>query len=144
MTPEPQLAVIDHDNRTVTVTYTLTWAPGWSIDKCCTGGTLGAMRNGVERALADDEKVAGFTYTCWDPYEEFDLGYFADFEHPRCAGCGKAVRATDELWRAPEGWEHVDIIGPDEPCRHLAGGVTDGYAVRFPNLNAVTYKREGA
>lgn len=38
-----------------------------------------------------------------------------------CAGCWKPVRWSGEFWRAPEGWEHVELIDPASPCHHLSG-----------------------
>jgi hypothetical protein len=132
--PEPVRPIIDSEARTITVALTVRWNEAWSIDKCEVGSVLGAIRNALIPTLIDDERVAGMTMSCYDPAEEVDLGYIADYGHPVCAGCGKPVQHADNYARAPEGWEHVDVIDADDPCDRLAGHSTETYVVRFPNL----------
>lgn len=138
----PLVVGIDRDTNTVTVALALHWNPVWDISKCEVIPVLGLIRQAITGALADTDTVTGFSYSCWDPDEERDLGYLPDYSAPVCAGCGKRVRWTDEKWRAPEGWEHVDVIDPNEPCDRLSGRSDAGYVVEFPNVLDVTFARD--
>lgn len=150
--PQPP-AVLDADNDTITVA--ITFKAGYlSIDKCDVGSFLGEMRRALVAWLTQPDgygapdssdgvsrRITGLSYTCWDPAEEFDLGYIADYDHPTCAGCGRAVRPVDprERWRAPELYEHVVPIDGDEPCDRLSGRYDgpDPYVINFPNRLAI-------
>lgn len=133
--PKTFEAALNHDERTVTIAVTLRWNPVWALDKCSAGSTVGRVGQAIAEALQDDDKVLGFSYSCVDPNEEVDLGYIADYNNARCTACKKPVRWTNERWRAPEFWEHVDIPAAGEPlCSNLNGsGGVNGYVVEFPN-----------
>jgi hypothetical protein len=142
--PAQIAAEIDHDNGTFTVAITFRAGAHYSVDKCETGHFLGSLRRELTRWLtepnnfgdpgSDTERwIEGFVMSCWDPCEEIDLGYMADYEHARCAGCGAPVRQRGLSHPRSWEWEHVDPIpvGDDgwPVCHHLAHQADDDAAI---------------
>lgn len=156
--PDPVHAVVNHDDSTITVAVTFRWNRQALCLDACEAVSFGAgLRDALTAWLTSPDGwgtgsppiISGFSYQCYEPDEEVQIGYMADHAHPTCAGCGRPVRYTDERWRAPEGYEHMDFIDASNPCDRLNGqwsstGVAgDGDVVNFPNLLDIDFTKEG-
>lgn len=139
--PAPINAVVDHEARTVTVAFTFRWTPAWSMDKCEVIPFVGGIRDAIKDHLAaqgEDAKATGFSYSCWEPNEEVQVGYLADYSRPACTLCGKpAITINNPPW-----FLHAD----ETDCRSFLDDIGDehGYAIRFPNLLDVDLTKENA
>lgn len=129
--PAPINAVVDHDARTVTVAFTFRWSDVWAMDKCEIIPFVAGVREAIKaHLLAQDEpKATGFSYTCWEPNEEVDAGWLADFRRATCTLCGKPAETTS----APPWFRHLDV--PTD-CRNFLDDIGDenGFAINFANL----------
>lgn len=140
-TPTPVNAVVDHDARTVTVAFTFRWTPEWAMDKCEVIPFVGGIRDAIAAHLTaqgDDNKATGFSYTCFEPNEEVQVGYLADYTRATCTLCGQPAVTTD----AAPWFEHVG----QTDCRNFLDDIGDehGYAIRFANLLDVDLTKENA
>lgn len=135
-TPDPINAVVDHDAGTVTVAITFRWDQGrLCLDKCEAGSFLGSLRRSLVAELtqhngwaAPDGPITGFSYQCWEPDEERQLGYLPDYGNASCTECGQPARILD----AAPWFEH---------CTPTAcyGFLTGDAGVNFANADDVQF-----
>jgi hypothetical protein len=127
--PEPIAAVVDHEANTVTVAITFRWdRQQLCLDKCEARGFTAAMRETlVDWLSVSGWPITGFSYQCFEPDEESQLGTLADLAHPVCGGCGKPAVPLDYApW-----FGHADV-NDTLSCSHFADDVSP--VVTFPNL----------
>lgn len=141
-TPDPVLPVVDHDAHTVTVAYTFKMHPWASTSKCELIGFLARISDVIEdhlREQSDDNPVAGFEYRCFEPDEEIEMGFLADYSQGFCTGCGEPMvtTSTDPFFAHVVGPNKVLMKTPPSGCDNIDTGDEHGYVIRFANLCAV-------
>lgn len=149
MTSAPPLvnAVVDQDANTITVAFTFKMQPWFSTDRCEAVSFTSFLRTILAARLTEADEHAGvesFSYQCWHPGEEQQLGFLPDYTRGYCTGCGEPMVTTD----TPPWFAHV--VGPNKVlmktppsgCDNIDNCTDpDGYAIRFANLLEVDFTK---